>query len=185
MRADEADAHLRERLVAGDDRALAEAYDRWSALVHTVAARITGDRHAAEDLTQDVFMHLWQSPERYDPARGALRAWLCLVARGRALDWVRSRQVRSRRYAIVPALPEPPEPSETVTWQTEAKVIRKAVRELPEPQRAAVMLAYYGGLTYRQVARELNIPEGTAKSRIRQALSTLSARLTAEGVMDR
>jgi RNA polymerase sigma-70 factor (ECF subfamily) len=185
MRQDDADARLRERLVDGDGDALAEAYDRCAALVFAVARRITGEDGGAEDVTQDVFLRLWQAPQRYDPDRGSLRAWLSLQARSRAVDLVRSRSAAARRNAVAVTLLDEPEPDELVTWRTEVKVVREAVRALPEAQRAAVHLAYYCGRTYRQVAEDLGIPEGTAKYRLRQALASLHARLAAQGFLER
>jgi RNA polymerase sigma factor (sigma-70 family) len=180
------DARLRERLVAGDDTALAEAYDRWATLVRTVAARITNDHAAADDVTQDVFVRLWERPLAYDPARGALRAWLCMLARSRALDLVRRRQVQARYHAATaPDGIDLSDVDDGLIWRTETKVVREAVQALPDPQRAAVLLAYYEGHTYREVARRLNIPEGTAKSRLRVALATLADRLDAEGILER
>jgi RNA polymerase sigma factor (sigma-70 family) len=140
------DVRLRERLLAGDDDALAEAYDRWSTLVHSLAMRITVDHAAAEDVTQDVFVHLWQHPDRYDPQRGALRSWLCLLARSRAIDWLRRRSAQDRCHTAAAAIaPTPAEVDDGILWQTEAKVIREAVAALPDPQREAVLVAYYGG----------------------------------------
>jgi RNA polymerase sigma factor (sigma-70 family) len=181
------DVRLRERLIAGDDDALAEAYDRCATLVHSVALRVTNDHAAAEDLTQEVFVHLWQHPDSFRPERGGLRTWLCLLARRRAVDWTRRHSVRARYHAAAAAeaVPQQPEVEALVSWQTEAKVVREAVLALPEPQRDAVLLAYYQGRSYRQVARDLDIPEGTAKSRIRVALATLADRLAAEGILDR
>ncbi|GAA4707972.1 sigma-70 family RNA polymerase sigma factor [Phytohabitans rumicis] len=189
MPPDETDVRLRERLVAGDDDALAEAYDRWANLIHVLAARITDDAAAAEDITQDVFVRLWQAPEAYDPERGALRTWLCMLARSRALDWTRRREARARYHAVATAtgavVPDQPDVDDAVIWRTETKVVREAVQALPDLQREAVQLAYYHGHTYRQVARELNIPEGTAKSRLRLALSNIADRLAAEGILER
>jgi RNA polymerase sigma factor (sigma-70 family) len=183
---DQSDAQFHERLVAGDDDALAEVYDLWSPLVHTVALRVTGDRAAAEDVTQDVFVHLWERPEKYDPQRGALRSWLCMLARSRALDSNRRRQVRARYHATAGAMvTDQAKVDDAITWEAEVKVVRSAVETLPEPQRAALLLAYYQGHTYREVARELEIPEGTAKSRMRVALATVAKRLTAEGIIER
>ena len=177
MPADRADdVQLSERLVAGDDDALAEAYDRWSTLIYSVAMRITADHAAAEDVTQDVFVHLWQHPDRYDPHRGALRSWLCLLARSRALDWVRRRRAQDRWHAAAAAI---------APGQAEAKVVREAVAALPDRQREAVVLAYYRGRTYREVARDLSIPEGTAKWRLKAALSGLADCLAAEGILER
>jgi len=180
------DVQLSERLVAGDDDALAEAYDRWSTLIYSVAMRITADHAAAEDVTQDVFVHLWQHPDRYDPRRGALRSWLCLLARSRALDWVRRRRAQDRCHAAAAAIaPAPVEVDDGIVWQAEAKMVREAVAALPDRQREAVLLAYYRGRTYREVARDLGIPEGTAKWRLRAALSGLADCLAAEGILER
>lgn len=177
---------LRARLVAGDDDSLAEAYDCWSSLVYTVALRITEDHAAAQDVTQDVFVQLWSRPDRYQPERGALRSWLCMLARSRALDWTRRRRTRARQHAAAAALEPAAHPSadEAIIWQVETQAVRDAVRALPEPQRAVVLLAYYRGRTYRDVARELNIPEGTAKSRLRVALASVAEHLAEHGISE-
>jgi RNA polymerase sigma factor (sigma-70 family) len=184
------DVQLHERLVAGDEAALAEAYNEFSTLVHTLAARITSDHDAAQDVTQEVFVHLWERPDAYDPQRGALRTWLCLLARRRALDLSRRRQARAR-YQSTAATAElathrgHADVDEALTWETEAKAVREAVRALPDAQREAVLLAYFEGHTYREVARELRIPEGTAKSRLRVALANVADRLADEGILER
>jgi RNA polymerase sigma factor (sigma-70 family) len=186
VRLDDADVRLRERLVAGDEDALAEAYDQWAALVYSLAVRITNDHATAEDVTQDVFVRLWEQPQKFDPARGGLRTWLCMLARGRALDAVRRDSARARYHAMSAAQPHvSADVDEGIIWETEAKIVREAVRALPEAQRVVVDLAYRHGRTYREVARELNIPEGTAKSRLRSALAALANRLEAEGIIDR
>jgi RNA polymerase sigma factor (sigma-70 family) len=184
------DVQLHERLVAGDDTALAEAYDEWSALVHSVAARITADHHAAQDVTQQVYVHLWERPETFDPRRGTLRAWLCLLARRRAIDHIRSRHSRGRYQTTAAAADAAahrahPDVDDGLIWETEAKAVREAVRALPEAQREAVFLAYVEGHSYRQVARVLDIPEGTAKTRLRKALATVADRLADEGLLER
>jgi len=185
MPADGTDVRLHERLIAGDDDALAEAYDAWSSLVFSVALRITGDHTAAEDVTQEVFVHLWERPHLFDPTRGSLRTWLCVTTRGRSLDWVRRTQTRSKYQMAAAAIhPGQADLDETVVWQIEVKAVRAAVQALPEAQRDAIMLAFYHHRTYREVAQELQIPEGTAKSRLRSGLATLATRLAAEGVID-
>jgi len=187
MPADETDVRLHDRLVGGDDDALAEAYDTWGALVYSIAVGIIHDRAGAEDITQDVFLHLWERPQAYDPRRGALRTWLCITARSRALDWTRRAQARTRYQSTAAALTvtTSPEVDESLMWQTEAKAVREAVQALPEPLQDAIRLAFYGERTYRDVARDLAIPEGTAKSRLRRGLSTLADHLAAEGIIDR
>jgi RNA polymerase sigma-70 factor (ECF subfamily) len=185
VRSGEADVWLHERLLAADDGALAEAYDTWSGLIYSLAVEITGDHAAAEDVTQDVFVRLWERPDAYDPQRGTLRSWLCMQARSRALDLTRRRRTRARYQAAAPAAGDQAEIDETVMWKAETGVVRDAVLALPAPQREAVMLAFYDGYTYREVANQLNIPEGTAKSRLRVALAAVAGRLAAEGILER
>lgn len=188
MLADETDVRLHERLLDGDDDALAEIYDHWAALVFSTAMRILGDRGGAEDVTQDVFVHLWEKPHAYNPDRGALRTWLCVVARGRAVDWVRRHQAQNRYQAKAAAESMVTQfqagVDDDVLWQAEAKAVRDAVQALPPPQREAVTLAYYHQRTYREVARDLDIPEGTAKSRLRRGLAILADHLADAGIID-
>ncbi|WP_305787287.1 RNA polymerase sigma factor [Symbioplanes lichenis] len=172
------DVRLREGLIAGSDECLAEAYDTHSSLVYGVALRMTGDRGTAEDITQDVFVELWTRPERFDPGRATLRGWLCLVARRRGIDWLRRRTTQASVHVVMP-VPEPQCVEDHLLATAAAKEVRQAVAELPETHRRAVLLAYYDGLTYRQVAQALGIPEGTAKWRLRHALRLLGEHLTA------
>lgn len=174
------DAGMREALTAGHADALASAYDAHSATVYGIALRITHDHGAAEDVTQDVFVELWQHPERYDPGRAPLRRWLCMIARRRAIDW-RRRQVTRDRYTLLLAGQAVPTPNveEDMEASTMAKIVRAAVHDLPPLYREAIALAYYYGLTYRQVAAELGIPEGTAKYRLRTGLRRLGDAISA------
>jgi RNA polymerase sigma-70 factor (ECF subfamily) len=177
-----ADSSLSARLAAGDDRALAEVVDRLGTAVQIAALSVLGDRAAAEDVVQDVFVDLWCSPQRFDERLGTLRTYLMMRARHRAADVLRSehrrtgRELRSER--LVPRQREP-SPSDLVTEAATGSAVRAAVRSLPTEQREVVELAYFGGLSYRDVARALGIPEGTAKSRVRLALTKL------EGLLDR
>jgi RNA polymerase sigma-70 factor (ECF subfamily) len=177
------DVRMREALIAGSERALAEAYDTHGPLVYGMALQTTRDRGAAEDIAQEVFVDLWRRPERFDPHRAPLRGWLCMIARRRGIDWVRRRraQAGARRVA---AEPEPSGFEDDVLASTAYKQVRKAVADLPTPQRQAITLAYYDGLTYREVALALNIPEGTAKWRLRSALRRIGEQLRAEGFAD-
>jgi RNA polymerase sigma-70 factor (ECF subfamily) len=182
---DQSDRTLRQRLLSGDDRALAEVYDRYFPMVYAAALRATGDHASAEDVTQEVFVALWERPEAYEPARGALRAWLCTVARNRGIDLVRRGRTRQRVTQLVAAVPpEVDDPEAPLVWQSVVKVLRTAIAELPTAQREALLLAYFGGRTYREVAAELGVAEGTAKSRLRLALRRLADRLAAEGIVD-
>jgi RNA polymerase sigma-70 factor, ECF subfamily len=172
------DALLASRLTAGDDLALAEAFDRFGRAVYGAALRVTGDRASAQDVVQDVFVGLWTHPGRYDPVAGPLRTYLIVLARHRAVDLVRSelrRIARQERHHRLAAGPGTRSPGDDVLAAEAAAAIRAAVRTLPESQRRVVELAYFDGLSYREVALAAGIPEGTAKSRMRLALAKLEA----------
>jgi RNA polymerase sigma-70 factor (ECF subfamily) len=173
---------VRDRVVAGDDQALREVYDQYASFVFGIAARVIGDPRAAEDVSQDVFVSFWERPAAFDPERGSLRTWLGTLTHRRAVDHVRREEARRRRAArdagrAVTA----PDVEEMATALLTAERVRAALDVLPEEQRRAVQLAYFGGKTYRQVAETLGIPEGTAKSRLRLALRRIADALEAEG----
>jgi RNA polymerase sigma-70 factor (ECF subfamily) len=166
---------LARRLQAGDETALAELYDNYSGFVFGLARRILGDRGAAEDITQDVFVHIWQQPDRFDPTRGTLRAFLGTVTHRRAVDHIRREGARRRREVRVSTQPTPAsEIDDGLLRGVTSDAVRAAVATLPDAQREALELAYYQGHTYRQVATALGIPEGTAKSRLRLALARIA-----------
>jgi RNA polymerase sigma-70 factor, ECF subfamily len=173
---------LAARLAAGDDRALAEAFDQLGPAVQASARQVLGDPETAQDVVQDVFVDLWCHPERYDATQSGLRTYLTMCARHRALDVVRAelrRAGREERQARLLPAPRQPSPGEEVADADAASTVRSAVRSLPPDQRRVVELAYFGGLSYRDVAQQIGIPEGTAKSRLRLALAKL------ETVLDR
>jgi len=176
------DAVLAARLTAGDDYALAEVFDALGRSVYGSALAVLGDDSAAQDVVQDVFVELWSHPDRYDPAAGTLRTYLTMMARHRAVDLVRSelrcvaRQERS--YRLTPVTPAPGAGDQAMAAHT-AGLMRAAVQLLPASRRQVIELAYFEGLTCREVARAVGIPEGTAKSRLRLALAKL------ETVLDR
>lgn len=176
------DALLAARLAAGDERALADVFDRLAPSVYSGALRVLGNGSAAQDVVQDVFVELWGHPGRYDPAAGSLRTYLVVLARHRAVDLLRSELRRvarqERHYRMTPAEP-PGSASDEVMAAETASVVRAAVQLLPDGQRRVVELAYFEGLTCREVARAMGIPEGTAKSRLRLAMAKL------ETVLDR
>ena len=176
------DALLAARLAAGDDHALAEVFDDLAPAVYGAALRVLGEGAAAQDVVQDVFVELWSHPGRYDPAAGTLRGFLMMRARHRAVDVVRSEFRRitrqERHHRLTPAQVRP-SVCEEVTAAEAASVVRAAVRLLPDGQRRVVELAYFEGLSCREVAAAAGIPEGTAKSRLRLALAKL------ESVLDR
>jgi RNA polymerase sigma factor (sigma-70 family) len=166
---------LAARLSAGDESALGEVYDRFSSFVFGLALRVIGDRVLAEDVSQEVFVGLWNQPERFDPARGSMRAYLGTLTHRRAVDLVRREGARRRREASSTREPvEAVTVADAVLAGVAADTVRAAVATLPPPQRQAIELAYFHGHTYRQVAEALGIPEGTAKSRLRLALARIA-----------
>ena len=170
------DALLSARLRAGDSWALAEAFDAHCSAVYAVALGVVGSPSLAQDVVQDVFLELWSHPDRYDAEMGRMRTYLSMCARHRAIDVLRSELRRigreDRHQALVPQ-PREALPAEVVAEAETTSAVRRAVRVLPEVQRQVVELAYFDGLSYREVARALAIPEGTAKSRMRLALMRL------------
>jgi RNA polymerase sigma-70 factor (ECF subfamily) len=174
------DSLLAARIAAGDERALAEVFDALGSTVYATAVRVLGDGAAAQDVVQDVFVDLWCHPQKYDDSLGTLRTFLTVCARHRAHDLIRSelrrvgREQRSER--LMPAQREA-SPAESITEAETASAVRDAVQQLPPSQREVVELAYFRGLSYRDVARATGVPEGTAKSRVRLALARLETLL--------
>ena len=173
---------VRQRLVANDEAALAEIYDQYASFVYGLALRVIGDARAAEDVSQDVFVGLWERPAAFDPDRGSLRTWLGTLTHRRAVDYVRREEARRRRAErdAVRAV-SAPDVEELATAMVAAERVRAALDVLPSDQRRAIQLAYFGGKTYRQVAEVLGIPEGTAKSRLRLGLRRIAEALEAQG----
>lgn len=166
----------------GDEVALAELYDRFAGLVHGVAHRVTGDRGAAEEVTQEVFTHLWRNAERFDPARGSVRSWLAVMAYRRGVDWMRAEA--ARRRAVRPTPDEHQASAEDAAIAgAVAERVRAAVDGLPQSQRELVHRLYFDGWTVREVAASLGVPEGTAKTRLRAARQRLAACLGPEGLV--
>ncbi|HVM53186.1 MAG TPA: sigma-70 family RNA polymerase sigma factor [Acidimicrobiales bacterium] len=155
--------------------ALAEAYRRHAGAVFALASRVTGTRALAEDVVQEVFLRLWHDADRFDPARGSLRSWLLAQTHGRAVDLVRSESARKgREEREHRGRAEAGYDLEHEVWDLAvADQVRDALEALPEAERQAIELAYYRGLTYREVAAVLDQPEGTVKSRIRAGLRRL------------
>ncbi|HET6855924.1 MAG TPA: sigma-70 family RNA polymerase sigma factor [Streptomyces sp.] len=172
---------MQARLLAADEDAYRAVYERYALLVMSTAVRLVRDRAAAEDITQEVFTHLWERPLAYDPARGSVRAWLLVLAHHRSVDWIR-REEKRRALRSPYEPPRGDETAEAAEQSMTALRVRAAAAELPETLRRPLMLAYYGGRTYREVAGELGIPEGTAKARLRAALHHMAAALAAEGI---
>ena len=152
-------------------------YDRYSALVYTMAYRILGSAEEAEDVTQETFLELWRQVERYQPERGSLSNFLVTVARSRALDRVRSRGSRARflqRWSpVLSQAGSGPSPLDSVEMDERSQLVQAALGHLSERERQVLEIAYYDGLSQSEIAERLAIPLGTVKSRSRQALKKL------------
>ncbi len=179
------DTELMDRLVDGDHQALAEVYRRHGARVISVADAVLGDRAAAEDVCQDVFLRLSRHPRRFDSGRGSLRTYLVVVAHGRALDRLRSERARARREQQLARLdPVTSEAADDPAIASSmAAQVWAAVSALPAHEAEVLRLAYFGDTTYREVARMLEVAEGTVKSRIRSGLRRLRATFIEQGIV--
>jgi DNA-directed RNA polymerase specialized sigma24 family protein len=155
------DERLLARLMAGDERALSEAYGRFAPMVYGLCRRMTNDNAAAEDLCHEIFVDLWRNPTRYRGDHARLQTALAVSAHQRAVRW--------RRGAHPSSIVEPPG-------------AQGAVAALPEEQQQAFNLAYYGARTYREVAAALSISDGAAKANLRMALTQLVNQLRADGM---
>ena len=178
------DAAVRQRMLDGDRSALGELYDQHAGVALALAVRIVRDRGVAEDMVHDAYVAVWNKVDRYDPARGSLRTWLLTIVRNRALDRLR-RNRPTDDLAVVDDRHDPDLGASNPTWERTVALLdraslQSALETLPADQRQAVEMAYFEGRTYRQVATDLGIPEGTAASRLRLALVKLRAVLEAE-----
>jgi RNA polymerase sigma-70 factor, ECF subfamily len=178
------DAELVRVILDGDARALEEVYARHGAAVYGLARRVLADNERAEDVVQEVFLRLWNQPERFDPQRGALRSFLNRETHSRAIERRRSdsaryaREERHDRERVEPAYDLEAAALDTIRSES----MRSAIAELSDGERAAIAMAYFGGRTYREVAIELGQPEGTIRSRIRLGLNKLAGKLEASGM---
>jgi RNA polymerase sigma-70 factor (ECF subfamily) len=183
-RQDVGDRHLVAAVARGDHAALGEIYRRYAGAVWAVARRVCRDRALAEDVSQTVFVELWRRPQRFDPSRGNLRPWLTAQAHARAVDAVRSETARQRRQEresrLAPSRPVDVEAAVHVAALTHD--VRRAVEQLADDERTAIVLSYFGGHSYRETAELLGAPEGTVKTRIRRGLMGLRRALEAQGV---
>jgi RNA polymerase sigma-70 factor (ECF subfamily) len=164
--------------------ALAEAYRRHAGAVFAIARGTLGSHDSAENVVQEVFVRLWNSPERFDPERGSLRSWLLSQAHGRAVDMLRSDSSRRRREERDQhrAATHVPDIEREVLEGVVGDQVRELLDRLRPGEREAIELAYFGGHTYCEVAAALDQPEGTVKSRIRSGLVRLRQGLVEAGI---
>lgn len=168
------DVRFADRLMARDQSALRELMDVYGGVVFGMAKRVLLDPNMAEEVAQDAFVALWRRPGAYDPARGSLQAFLLGVTRNKAIDLVRKEEtIKRTKESLTSELTTASKETSPHEGLVEREQVRDALRALTDVQREAVVLAYFGGRTYREVAEELGIPEGTAKTRLRDGLTHL------------
>src|SRR5215813_5280370 len=169
-----ADPDLVLRMRDGDESALELLYERYGGLVYSLALRIVGDPELAREVLQDTFLRSWDGRATYDPQRGRVAWWLMGIARNGVVDLLRSRphqarlRERERLSADLPA-----DEKDTAEVFGLRRDVMNALQALPTGQCAAIELAYYSGMTQTEIARALNEPLGTVKSRMREALDRL------------
>jgi len=175
-RPDHHDETLLARTARADVTAFEALYDRYSRPVYSVAYAILRDAHAAQDVTQDVFLGIWRGAHAYDHRRGAPRNWILSLAHHKSVDAVRRLRIR----ATAPLSEAPVHDSDAVEdalRNLDAAEVRNALGALSPDQRAALVLAYYGGYTQREIAARVGAPLGTVKTRMRDGLLRLRAAL--------
>ena len=167
---------LLARVAQGDKRAFSELYDQLAPRVLGLVRRLLVDHAQSEEVTQEIFLEIWQSASRFDPTKGAATTWVLTMAHRRAVDRVRASQASRDRDARI-GLRDLDVPfdqvAETVEVRIEHERVKRAMARLTELQREAVILAYYGGYTHPEMAEVLRIPLGTVKTRLRDAMIRL------------
>jgi len=156
---------------SGDQGALAELYDRYSSVVYAVALRVLGDTGAAEDVLQEVFLQLWRNPGAFDAARGSLGSWLAVITRNRAIDLLRRRRPETDIEDVIVSV-APDLAAEADRSRAAAKV-RGVMAAMAQPQRVALEMAYFEGMSHSEIASKTGEPLGTIKTRIRAGLIAL------------
>lgn len=177
------DAELIARLALGEDRALAELYDRHSPVAFSLARAIVRDVADAEEVVADCFAQMWRTAATFDPGRGSVVAWVTTIVRTRALDLIRAQRRRARvlddavvmgedeRVAATPSAGDTPDRD---LERAEARdLVRRSLADLPDVQRRVLELAYFGGMSQSEIAEFLSEPLGTVKTRMRAGLEKL------------
>ena len=175
------------RLVQREDAAaLSELYDRYGGLVFSLARQIVGDTASAEEITQDVFIRVWEKARSYDDTRAKVSTWLTRIARNRSIDMLRHRRARAdfqvTGWEDMPSgiTTEESNPETMTLHALRRQQVQKALRQLPDTQRQVLFLAYFYGMTQQEIADYLNQPLGTVKTRIRLGMQKLRTLLAEE-----
>ena len=183
------DGELAAALARGDGEALGVLFDRYGEASFALAVRILGDRGRAEDVVQDVFVRLWTNARQFDSGRGSLRTWILTSVRHRSVDYLRGRSAHeSREVELDQQVPDSApsgDPWHQAALSLERDAVREAVAALPPEQQQAVVLAYFGGYTQREIADMVRVPISTVKSRMRLGLEKLHSYLDGRGLVHR
>ena len=169
-------AQLLKACSLGDEAAFAKLYDETSARLFGLVLRIVRDRAQSEEVTQDAYLDIWRNSARFDPGRGSALSWLMTIGHRKAVDRVRSAEAARRRDTAYESRDQAAPFDQTVEQahsNLDAQRVRRAIDTLTGAQRGAIELAYFGGYTHREVAAMLDLPLGTAKTRIRDGLIRL------------
>lgn len=164
------------RIATGDKRAFAELYDATASRIYGLVRRLLVDPAQSEEVTQEIYLEIWQTASRYKPERGSAMSWMLTMAHRRAVDRVRASQSsreRDSKVGIRDYDREYDQVAEHVEITIEGERVKKALGGLTELQRQAVELAYYGGLSHSEISAELHVPVGTIKTRIRDGMIRL------------
>jgi RNA polymerase sigma-70 factor (ECF subfamily) len=170
-------------LVESDPEAFALLYDRHSRAAYALAYRMMGERMAAEDLVQEVFLRIWRAARSYRSERGSVRTWILSIVRNRGIDQLRAKATRRRMQDKIETSAPRSHPSEafTETWSNSIRdQIREALEDLPPEQSKILDLAYFSGCTHVEIAGLLNIPLGTVKGRMRLGIEKMRGLLLLE-----
>lgn len=182
------DEVLLKLIALSQENALSELYDRYSRLVYSMAMNSLGESSLAEEVTQDVFLRIWQKADTYLSGQSKVSTWIASITRHRAIDVIRRRKARPEGYldpwATMEKLdfPEDMDVEEEVETAQQRQRVRQAIAQLPEEQRQALAYAYFQGYTHREIAELLNQPLGTVKTRIRMAMQKLRQYLEDENL---
>ena len=156
---------------AGNQEAMGQIYDRYSAVVYAVALRVLGDAAAAEDVLQEIFMQLWRNPSAFDASRGSLAPWLAVIARNRALDALRKRKPQTEIDETTVSVE--PDLAADADRMRVAEKVRSTLKQMPAAQRGALEMAYFEGYSHSEISQKTGEPLGTVKTRIRSGLIML------------
>jgi RNA polymerase sigma-70 factor, ECF subfamily len=172
------EAELLARVAAGEEAAFAELYDRFSPRLFSLVMKMVRDEKEAQDVVQEGFSHIWRRASAYDPARSSAFTWAVMIFRNKAIDHLRIRQRQQRTADRVTeeaahSVDGAEVTTEAVDLREDCARVRAALGEIPGEQKAAIELAFFGGLTHEQIAEKLETPLGTIKARIRRGLMKL------------